>query len=84
MRDVLKRIEALEQRTADNEGRPVIRQIVSGNASTGPIWNPKWAANSIAHDSQRIRREEGESIADFETRALASFKGAKLYMGCRD
>ena len=80
MRDVLKRLERLEQETVGRDhgiGQMVIRFIGSdGNGGALP-WEPRWANCA----GEKIQREDGESPEAFEDRAKVRFPEGLIFMG---
>jgi hypothetical protein len=82
MRDLLKRIDRLEQEQAPRAEpfRAIIRLIKPLPGGGGPApWKPTWAQEIHKPDARSLKREGGESGEAFEARALAELQ--HLMMG---
>ena len=76
MRDVLKRLERLEQTATRREPLRIVRQIIGIENGKPAPWNPAWARC----DGATITRGD-ESPEAFEARALDHFAGNRLIIG---
>lgn len=73
MRDVLKRLEALEQ-SAKGPGPGIVTAIHF--VAMGEEWNPRKASSNLTapdDDPKTLHRETGESAEAFQQRAAQAF-----------
>ena len=71
MRDLWKRLEALEARGEQREPLRVVRQIIGCRDGQALPWNPTRAKCR----GETIARDADETPEAFQTRALAHFTG---------
>ena len=78
MRELLKRLDRLEQATPKNtKPRRIIRPLIGARDGKPAPWRPEWARC----DGQSISRANDETPEAFEARALARFTGNRIVIG---
>lgn len=78
MRELLKRLDRLEQATPKKAKQwRIIRPMVGAQDGRPAPWRPEWARC----DGQSITRANDESPEAFEARALAHFTGNRIVIG---
>ena len=68
MRDLMKRLERLEQASVDGDDLPTIFISFVGMPGDDP------SPSTISHGSETLARADGESWDDFKRRAAAHFE----------
>ncbi len=82
MRELMKRLERLEDRSGPRTVPRVVVTFVSPSAN-GPLYHRDTASDGVMGHGVTIRREPNETTEAFQERALATFPGV-VYMGASD
>jgi hypothetical protein len=78
MRELMKRLEALEAKAPRPDGiAQIVIQMVEADEGRALPWNPNYASN---RDGRELWRLEDESPEQFEERAKATFPGSPRHV----